>query len=331
MSASESSKRDGKDVDGRPEGKTADSGLSTLVDASRRISRLRDEDDIVRLAVREAISLTEAEVGAFVVVNDDGSNFFAFQSHPELFAASSVAGPALLDAVTEKRAECVVLEHEPAIGIDRIAAVAVPVMVRNELHGLLLAFREADRPFGQVALDTLGLLAPVVGSAIAAAGVTAPDEIDAETQLSNRRRLDRDFVEACRDGQVGFLSIRIDHIAEFTDAHGTEATQELVRHTALTLKSSIRPTDAAYRTADAEFAILLPGASKIQATWVAERIRQAITAISLNGIDSDPITASIGVTAGIHEDPQVLAEQARSAMLEAEELGCDRVITDRSR
>ncbi|MDA3040388.1 MAG: hypothetical protein O3C27_12845 [Actinomycetota bacterium] len=62
---------------------------------------------------------------------------------------------------------------------------------------------------------------------------------------------------------------------------------------------------------------------------MAERVRQAITAVTIHGLaQSEHATASIGVTAGDHDDPQELAERPRSAMFEAQEFGANRVVLD---
>lgn len=310
---------------------TTDTGLSALVEACRRISAERQVADIQRLAVREAIALTSAEVGAFLACEsgDDAGNRFAFLSHPQLFAASEVSGPAFLNAVNERTALCDVLVDEPGIAISPVAVAAVPAIASGRMIGMIVVVRSADEPFGNTELETLNLLAPVAGSALANAEPANQDEIDSLTRLANRRRMDRDFIDLSRDGQVGIASIQVDRFASLVQHHGTAATDELLRQIALTVTGNIRPSDVAYRSGDAEFVILLPQTEKKEAAWVAERVRQAITAVTIHGLtQSEHATASIGVTAGDHDDPQELAERARSAMFEAEELGCNRVVLD---
>ena len=309
-----------------------DSGLSTLVDACRRITAVRQVADIQRLAVAEAVALTSAEVGAFLVSDAESEEIcsrFAFQSHPQLFSASGVQGPTFTAALLQRTALCQLITDEPSIGISPIAVAAVPAIASGRMIGMLVVLRGAEDPFGNAELETLNLLAPVVGSAIASAQPAGSEEIDQLTRLANRRRMDRDFIDLSREGRVGIASIRIDRFATLTRDHGADASDELLRQIALSVTANIRPDDVAYRSGDAEFVILLPLADKQEAAWVAERVRQAITAVTITGLaNAEHPSASIGVTAGEHDDPQDLAERARAAMLEAEELGCNRVVLD---
>jgi diguanylate cyclase (GGDEF)-like protein len=240
-----------------------------------------------------------------------------------------VSGPTFLGAIKDRRALCEVLADEPGIAVSPVAVAAVPAIASGRMIGMIVVVRSADEPFGNPELEALNLLAPVAGSALANAEPANQDEIDSLTRLANRRRMDRDFIDLTRDGQVGIASIQIDRFARLTEHHGSAATDELLRQIALTVTANIRPSDVAYRSGDAEFVILLPQTEKKEAAWVAERVRQAITAVTIHGLaQSEHATASIGVTAGDHDDPQELAERARSAMFEAEELGANRVVLD---
>ncbi len=311
---------------------TTDPGLSLVVDAARRIASLRDTNDIYRAAVTEAVALTSAEVGAFVVVDLRGAEVearFGFQSHPQLFTATDLSGPCLTAAIADRRSICEVIGDEPSLAVNPTAVAAVPAIARGEVLGLIMVIRGADEPFGNTELETLELLAPVVGSALGNANPAMHADIDDVTHLANRRRMDRDIIDLTREGKVGVASIKIDRFATLMSEQGPGAGDELLRQIALTVSANVRPDDVAYRTGDAEFVVLLPGADKKETAWVAERVRQAITAVAIAGLGTiEHPSASIGVTAGDRDDPQELTERARAAMLEAEELGANQVVLD---
>lgn len=309
---------------------TTDAGLSAIVEASRRISALRSRDEIVRQAVREAVAMTQAEVGAFLAAREDAGGVlrFAYQSHPELFAGSELTSDVLLAAIDARKSECAILEDESAILTSPVSVALAPAVGGGRMVGMIMVIRSADDAFGASAIEVLDLLGPVTGASLANAKDRPREELDDVTRLANRRRLDQDIIDHSRSGRIGFASIRVDQLPLFAETHTPEQTDELLRQIALTVRASIRPTDVAYRLDRDEFAILLPGATRVQAAWVAERVRQAIAAVALAELGGLDFTASIGVSCGEHDDPQELAERARSARLEAEELGQDRVVTD---
>lgn len=311
---------------------TSEPGLSGVVEASRRISALGTPPEIWREAIKNAVAMTEAEIGAFISIPEGavkGPYRFSDQTHPEFFAAPGLTSARLRTAIEQRSADCLVVGDEPAFSVSPIAVAIAPCVGQSRLLGVLMVLRPADSPFGNSAIEVLELLGPVTGAALArVAPARSAEDVDGVTQLANRRRLDRDFGDFSREGRIGFASVKIDQLGTFAAQHSESETEDLLRQVALTVRSSIRPTDVAYRTGDDEFGILLPGATRVQTAWVAERVRQAIAAVTMTGLADANFTASIGVTSGEHDDAQELAERARTAMLEAEELGRDQVVSD---
>lgn len=313
---------------------TTDTGLSAVIDACRRITALRSRPDIHRAAVEEAVALTGAEAGAFIVTPDaDPSRAqFVFQTHPQLFATSTLGAGLFRSTLVDRQAVCEVAENEPSLALSPIALATVPAIAKGAVIGLIVVLRSAEEPFGNADLEVLNLLAPAAGSAhVASASASERNELDEITRLGNRRRLDRDFLDLTREGKVGFAVVKIDFFSHYSETNGTEATEELLRQLALTVQASVRPDDLAYRSDHDEFGILLPAATKSESAWVSERVRQAVAAAAIDGMSSQPdghMTVSIGVTSGENEDPQILTERAMAAMHEAEEAGRDRVVTD---
>jgi hypothetical protein len=179
---------------------------------------------------------------------------------------------------------------------------------------------------------TTDLVAMVTGAALGAADDGAPasaaggEQPTTAGELGDRRRMDRDFIDQSRSGQVGFVVLRLFGLAD--DVAGDDP---LVAEVGDVIAASIRQGDLAYASGRHEFGVLLPGATKPETTMVAERIRAAIVrhwASSSVAVTHPGLRVAGGVTAGRYEDPQRLAERAWSALEDASETGLDIVVTD---
>jgi diguanylate cyclase (GGDEF)-like protein len=81
-----------------------------------------------------------------------------------------------------------------------------------------------------------------------------------------------------RSGQpLGLLQIDLDNFKEINDTQGHAAGDELLIWVVRTLQETLRPTDWVGRLGGDEFAVLLPGASRGNATDVTDRVRYALT------------------------------------------------------
>jgi diguanylate cyclase (GGDEF)-like protein len=104
---------------------------------------------------------------------------------------------------------------------------------------------------------------------------------DPLTASLNRRgfaeRFQAELGAAERAGQpLGLLQIDLDKFKEINDTQGHAAGDELLIWVVETLNSLLRPTDWVGRLGGDEFAVLLPGASRGNATEVADRVRYAL-------------------------------------------------------
>lgn len=115
---------------------------------------------------------------------------------------------------------------------------------------------------------------------------------DPLTGSLNRRgfaeRLEAELNASQRSGQpVGLLQIDLDNFKTINDTRGHAAGDEILIWVVRTLNEMLRPTDWVGRLGGDEFALLLPGASRGNATEVADRVRYALT---------ERIGASIGIS-----------------------------------
>ena len=158
---------------------------------------------------------------------------------------------------------------------------------------------------------------------------------DALTGLNNRRAfLDKAEVllEHCRRYRhaCGALMIDIDHFKTVNDRHGHQAGDEALRATARAIQSVLRDADVVGRLGGEEFAVLLPNADLQGTLDTGERVRQAISAITLPLPDGQTLrlTASLGV-ASFQPPAQTLAQllaQADQALYRAKAEGRNRAV-----
>ena len=120
------------------------------------------------------------------------------------------------------------------------------------------------------------------------------------TGLANRRRFRKALaqeLERWRRYQIpcALLLVDIDFLKKVNDAHGHTAGDLVICHVASALKQHSRDNDTAARLGGEEFALLLAGANSVQALAAAERLREAVCALPLEGIGT--VTISLGVAA----------------------------------
>ncbi len=172
-----------------------------------------------------------------------------------------------------------------AVGLGYAVAVlavhrpwAVPILLATvlALHlGLLLPqFRAASRT------DTkTGLVDPAWWNDLA------------EQELERARRL---------DGTVGVLLLDLDHFKRVNDRYGHLAGDAVLRAVADAVKHTVRSYDLVGRFGGEEFAILLPGVEHTEVTATADRIRAAISVLSIDTTDRTGARVTVtGLTASI--------------------------------
>ena len=153
------------------------------------------------------------------------------------------------------------------------------------------------------------------------------------TGLANRRAFleaaEREIRRAHRFGQsVSVLMIDIDLFKSINDRYGHPIGDEVLRRVGSELKRALRDEDIAGRFGGEEFAVVLVQAAPAVAALVAERVRLAFAAVSVDaGAERFGFTASIGIAtfaAGIDDVHQLLSI-ADQGLYEAKNRGRNRV------
>jgi len=155
---------------------------------------------------------------------------------------------------------------------------------------------------------------------------------DGLTGCLNRRQFrelaQRELAQAQRGGSpASLIMLDADHFKLFNDRHGHLAGDQALKSLVGAAQDQLREYDILGRWGGEEFAALLPRTSRAQALKVAERIRSAVEALSMEAASRGGITISAGVAQSreIGESLDELLARADAALYRAKDLGRNRV------
>jgi diguanylate cyclase (GGDEF)-like protein len=160
--------------------------------------------------------------------------------------------------------------------------------------------------------------------------------LDALTGLYNRRvgvlRIKEEFSKAMRENTpISLLMFDIDHFKNVNDRYGHLVGDRVLVSIANLALSAIRDGDTLLRYGGEEFLCVLPGASKEDASIIAERIRTIVLDSAVKNCEQDiKVTMSIGVATYPRydlSDSEQLIKLADEAMYAAKELGRNRTVS----
>jgi diguanylate cyclase (GGDEF)-like protein len=152
---------------------------------------------------------------------------------------------------------------------------------------------------------------------------------DGLTGLLNQRafkeRLEEEFRRALRHGDpLSLLMLDLDHFKRLNDRRGHPFGDRVLRRIAEVTVEAVRETDLVARCGGEEFAVILPRTSLNGALTVAERIREAIEALDLEG---ERTTVSVGIAGfpGSHaRSAELLVRAADEALYSSKRAGRNR-------
>lgn len=126
--------------------------------------------------------------------------------------------------------------------------------------------------------------------------------------------------------KLSIMMVDIDHFKDINDRHGHVVGDDVLRRFVQSVKMCLRRPSEIGRYGGEEFLVVLPDTDAEQALKVAERIRNAVSADSL---DIPAYTISIGIDelskSGTHSVDPFIAK-ADDALYEAKRMGRDRVV-----
>jgi diguanylate cyclase (GGDEF)-like protein len=227
----------------------------------------------------------------------------------------------------------------PILGDHR--GLALPLVVGGRVVGVLeLGMLEAD--LDEEAQQPLETLAIHAAAALEAARLHRQAEdlaqVDALTQLYNRRALDTDLgQELARSARYGrplaCILLDLDHFKVLNDTFGHLHGDEVLRAVSETLSGTLRESDTVYRYGGEEFAVLVREGDLADALLLAERLRDEVSRVFVGEQGTAKVTASFGVAAAPQHGTTVaeLLASADAALYAAKRAGRDRVEVARSR
>lgn len=215
----------------------------------------------------------------------------------------------------------------------------IPLVSDQQAFGMV-GFDAVEQPYcwNEDQLTALRLVADMIAGTLARKQaeqeLARQARIDGLTGLANRREFDTLLERECaarRERSLSLLMIDIDHFKPYNDAFGHQAGDDCLRAVADIIRSVLnRPADLGARYGGEEFACVLADTDLQGGLQVAERIREAVSALDLQQPDSTEgrVTISAGVCS-VHTrwpvEPMALLRQADEALYRAKRAGRNRV------
>jgi diguanylate cyclase (GGDEF)-like protein len=292
-----------------------------------------DPDVVARRLLASAAGILSADAAVLVRLTRDGA---ADAIGHGTVAAHPTVDPALAAVTAAAHSAPESPIPAPAVlGSAVTSWLTVPVMLRGEQHGVLLAGTSARR-YAEADVDIATALA--VQGAVAMENALLFQQVqelathDGLTGLFNRRhffelaersmnlsrRYDRPLAAAMTD---------IDHFKEVNDTHGHAVGDEVIREVAHRLMTVLRAADILCRYGGEEFAVLLPETGAAEVPAVAVRLHRAVTERPVQTAAGPlRITVSVGVAALLPEESlETLLKKADEALYTAKRAGRDRI------
>jgi diguanylate cyclase (GGDEF)-like protein len=144
--------------------------------------------------------------------------------------------------------------------------------------------------------------------------------LDTLTALANRRAFNmhlRRLVRRPRAGQISVLIVDIDHFKQYNDRYGHQQGDVCLRRVAAALaRVPTRAGDLIARLGGEEFAVILPGTDREAALAMAERLREAVSALAI-AHETSPVAPHVTISVGVATGDQVPTGSAGGGLLAA--------------
>jgi len=242
---------------------------------------------------------------------------------------------ALLDDL-DKPGEPALAEALREHGVGMVLALPIPSDGPGAPRGsLCLLFRDA-RAFSRDELAALAELCDLAAVGLRLADMNREGEamlvrvthlstLDALTGIANRRHgetlLEQEIKRARRyKHPLALIAFDIDRFKGVNDRYGHPVGDMVLRAVADAAGKLVRASDVLVRSGGEEFQVIAPHTSAIDGLKVAEKLRTAIEATEMPGVDQ--VTISLGVAQlGEHESADSLTVRVNAALARAKRAG----------
>jgi diguanylate cyclase (GGDEF)-like protein len=253
---------------------------------------------------------------------------------PGLLAAAANT-IALLDDL-DKAGEPALAEALREHGVGMVLALPIPSSGPGAPRGsLCLLFREA-RSFSRDELAALAELADLAAVGLRMADLNRESEemlvrvthlstLDALTGAANRRHGETLLEQEIRRARryklpLALIAFDIDRFKGVNDRYGHPVGDMVLRAVADAARNLVRASDVLVRAGGEEFQVIAPHTSAIDGLKMAEKLRTAIEATAMPGVDQ--VTISLGVAQlGEHESADSLTVRVNAALGRAKRAG----------
>lgn len=319
------------------------------------LSRTEGKDELNERILGMAADLVNASSGSIMFMNDNGETLkieSALGMNMQLAQSMVVqVGTGIAGKVAASGHPLLVndIEKDKRIGTPNRprfktkSFVSIPIRLRDDIIGVLNLsdkknqgiFTEADLKLLITFADHASIMIERAISIERADFLEQLSITDHLTGLYNRRflkrRMEEELSRSIRQNLgLTVMFVDLDHFKVYNDLCGHQAGDRALKRLARILSESARQMDVVTRYGGEEFCIILPGTSKKESIFVAERIRRAIEGEEFPHEENLPqgrLTASIGVSSYPEDGSTdaVLIKAADMALYRAKAEGRNRV------
>ncbi|MFA5276304.1 MAG: diguanylate cyclase [Candidatus Omnitrophota bacterium] len=297
--------------------------LSSLLQISSLISQGTKLEDILKVTVEKSRMLANSEV-AFLLYREETDNNFRMKLvdginpkpllnlhvflNDEVFSGViKHSNPLLVD----KQSKLAEVTRSALFEKFRVRNIlALPVYLRGSVRAIFaVGNSKEDFIYRKEDVELLDVFSKQIAIAIEndllMTKVEKLEIRDALTGLYNlsyiKSRLNEEIKRAIAyQRPCAFVVFDIDNFRKYHDAFGSLNCEATLKKIAALINSSVSEVDRVGRTADDEFAVILPERNKRQANEIAENIRKKI---EFTFSEEDEVIKRLTVSGGISENP----------------------------
>ena len=292
--------------------------VSTTLDRKKIIECLKTAIPNALASDTYSVSFVEGGEVHFLLLHDEGETFedvriptegtltnWVVKNQKELFL------PDLRQPIELEGVNIVIVGKQKT----SLSWIGVPLTCSN-LRGVLALASYQPNAFNRSDLELLSNLAQHAAQALENAAhhaeVEARARLDSMTGVFNHgyflQILQRHANESSSNNHpLSLIMLDVDYFKQYNDTYGHRIGDQILTLLCDTIRSHIKNTDAVGRWGGEEFVISLPNASGTHAQAVAERIRETMRALKINGHDGQEIVPPT-VSQGIALFPQESAD-----------------------